>query len=248
VSVYLAIVAAALVVLGGAQAGGLINLPFAGWFCGPSGSVVSSGALKDFLTKYGYASLFVLMLAESASAPLPSEVVLPFAGYLSYTGALGNLAILLVVSTAAALVGALLDYYLALYLGRPFVEGILRAFRVEPSRLERAGAWFEKSGRWTVFAARFVPLVRALISFPAGLFEMGLGEFVVMTTIGCAIWNAILLYAGYTLGQAVCSGSNSAFVVSGFALVVAIASGAYLAYFASAAVREAHESQAKAAA
>jgi membrane protein DedA with SNARE-associated domain len=230
----LAVLALAVVVLGLIQVLNLAKLPFIGILCSPTGSIFSSGALSDFLSKYGYASLFALMAAESASAPIPSEIVMPVAGYLVYEGALSSLALTLVVSLVAAIVGALFDYFLARRLGRPFVLAILRAFRLEASRLDRAEKWFDKSGQWTVFAARFVPLVRALISLPAGLFRMSLVTFLVMTTAGCLIWNGILLYAGFSAGGAItnaCSGPSANLVVTGFSAAAVLVAAGYLVYF-----------------
>ena len=230
----LAAAALVILILGIVQATDLVQLPFVSWLCGPEGSVLSSGALSDFMNSYGYLSLFVLMTAESASVPIPSEIILPIAGFLTAQGVFGSLPIVLVVSTAAALAGALLDYYLARLLGRPFVLRIMRIFGLDTANLDRAEGWFERSGEWTVFAARFVPLVRALISFPAGLFRMGLGRFVLMTLAGCVVWNGILLYAGFAATNALdyaCAGNTASFVVHGFALVVAVVAAVYLIYF-----------------
>ncbi len=234
VSKFLAVIASVALVLGVVQVTNIVELPFASWLCGSTGSVLSSGALVDFMRSYGYLSLFVLMMAESASAPIPSEIILPIAGYLTYEGVLSNLAATFAVGTVAALTGALLDYYLALFLGRPFVGAILRVFRLDAGELNRAERWFERSGQWTVLAARFVPLVRALISFPAGLFRMGLPQFALMTALGCAVWNGVLLYTGFAAGKYVngaCAGSNAAFVINGFAAVVVVTAAAYLLYF-----------------
>jgi membrane protein DedA with SNARE-associated domain len=234
VSRFLAAVALVALVLGVVQLTNIVQLPFVGWLCGPSGSILSSGSLRDFMSSYGYLSLFILMTVESMSVPIPSELILPIAGFLTYEGVLGSLALTLAVSTVAALIGALVDYYVALILGRPFVGGVLRVFRLNPANLDRAERWFERSGQWTVFAARFVPLVRALISFPAGLFRMGLGSFILMTTIGCIVWNGILLYAGFAAGQYLnnaCTGPSAKVVVDGFALAVVVGTAAYLVYF-----------------
>lgn len=189
---------------------------------------------------YGYLSLFVLMTAESASAPIPSEVILPIAGVLVYDGTLGSLPLAFAVSTAGALAGALIDYYLALVLGRPFVTRLLRIFRLDAADLQKAEGWFERSGQWTVFAARFVPLLRALISLPAGLFRMKLRTFLVMTLVGCAVWNAMLIYAGYAAGQflnGACAGTGAGVVAGGLAVALAVSSVLYLVYYAMGFVR-----------
>jgi membrane protein DedA with SNARE-associated domain len=229
---YLLIVALVLLALGLLQATGAVGLPFGAWFARISGSVLSSATLVSFMSSYGYASVFALMALESASLPIPSEVVLPLAGYFVHVGAL-NFWVVILVSTAASLVGALTDYYLALWLGRPFVVGLLRVFRLHRNGLERAESWFARSAQWTVFAARFVPGLRTIISLPAGLFEMNIWRFVAMTVAGCFAWSVILVYAGYVAGSA--SGTTfttSSTVIDGLSGLIAALSGAYVAYYA----------------
>ncbi len=234
VSRFLAVIALVVFAFGLVQLSGVVKLPFLDWLCSPTGSVLSTGTLSDLMRNYGYLSLFILMVAESASVPIPSEVILPIAGFLAFEGALSSLPLVFAVSTAGALVGALLDYYLARLLGRPFVGAVLRAFRLDPADLDRAERWFDRSGQWTVFAARFVPLVRALISLPAGLFRMRIVPFVAMTLVGCAIWNGVLLYAGFVAGSylnSVCASSAGAIVIDGLTAAVVATAAAYLAYF-----------------
>lgn len=184
------------------------------------------------MMKYGYASLFALMALESASLPIPSEVVLPLAGYFVRIGVL-NFWVAVGVSTAASLAGALVDYFLAAWLGRPFVVRLLNLFKLHRGALDRAEAWFERSAQWTVFAARFVPGLRTIISLPAGLFEMDITRFIIMTTTGCFAWSVVLIYAGFLAGSA----SSSAFVssptaIDGLSALVAAMSAAYMAYYA----------------
>jgi membrane protein DedA with SNARE-associated domain len=234
---YLLAAAVLTLAVGLLQAADVIELPFGAWFSALSGSTLSASTLGDFMTKYGYASLFALMATESASLPVPSEVVLPFAGYLVYTGAM-NFWVAVVVSTAASLTGALVDYYLAVWLGRPFVVSLLKVFRIHGGGLERAEGWFARSGQWTVFAARFVPGLRTLISLPAGLFRMRLVTFVVMTVAGCFAWSTVLVYAGYLAGPAwnTAFTSSTATVDYLSALVAAVSAG-YVAYYAYGALR-----------
>ena len=207
----------------------LVELPLG--FLGGGGSVVSTSSLKDLMTSAGYGGLFVLMLLESASLPVPSEIVLPFAGYLVSVNAM-DFWTAVAVSTVASLLGALIDYFLALKLGRPFVVRVLKAFRVHRGSLDRAEGWFEKSGQWTVFAARFVPVLRTVISLPAGLFRMGLKPFIAMTVAGCLIWSVFLIYAGLLAGNlwagALSSPSAAVDVLS--AVVVLISAG-YVGYY-----------------
>jgi membrane protein DedA with SNARE-associated domain len=228
---YLFAFALVLFVVGFAQAVDLIELPFGSWFSWLSGSVLSSSTLNSFMSKYGYASVFSLMALESASLPVPSEVVLPLAGYFVSTNALNFWAVV-AVSTVASLTGALVDYYLAKWLGRPFVVGLLNLFRLHRSALDRAEAWFGKSAQWTVFAARFVPGLRTVISLPAGLFEMNIGRFVLMTAAGCFAWSVILVYAGVIAGSpSTTTFTSSTTVIDGLSGLVAAMSAAYIGYY-----------------
>ncbi len=229
---YLLVIALATLVVGLLQATDVIELPFGAWFSALSGSLLSVSSLNGFITKYGYASVFGLMALESASLPIPSEVVLPLAGYFVSTGALDFWAVV-AVSTVASLTGALVDYYLAMWLGRPFVVGLLNLFRLHRSALDRAEAWFGKSAQWTVFAARFVPGLRTVISLPAGLFEMKISRFILMTVIGCFAWSVILVYAGVLAGQlpSTTTFTTSTTVIDGLSGLVAAMSAAYIVYY-----------------
>jgi len=230
-SIYLLVITMATFAIGVVQAANVVQLPFGEWFSKLTGSILSSSSLNAFMTNYGYASLFVLMALESASVPIPSEVVLPFAGYLAYAGVL-NFWVAIGVSTLASLAGALVDYYLALWLGRPFVVGLLKIFRLHSGALDRAEGWFKRSGQWTVFAARFVPGLRTIISLPAGLFEMDVIRFVTMTVAGCFAWSVVLVYAGFLAGSASSTAfASSAAVVQGLSALVAAVSAAYIAYY-----------------
>jgi membrane protein DedA with SNARE-associated domain len=234
---YLLGIALVLFIVGLLQAADLVELPFGTWFSWLSASVLSSATLNSFMSKYGYASVFALMALESASLPVPSEVVLPLAGYFVGINQLSFWAVV-VVSTVASLTGALVDYYLAKWLGRPFVVGILNLFRLHKNALDRAEAWFGKSAQWTVFAARFVPGLRTVISLPAGLFEMNLSRFVLMTIAGCFLWSAILVYAGVLAGSpSMTTFATSTTVIDGLSGLVAAMSAVYIAYYAYASRR-----------
>lgn len=218
--------------VGSLQAADLIELPFGTWFSWLTGSILSSGTLDGFMTKYGYASIFALMALESASLPVPSEVVLPLAGYFVFRGTLSFWAVI-AVSTVASLVGALVDYFLAKWLGRPFVAGLLGVFRLHKSALDRAEAWFDRSAQWTVFAARFVPGLRTVISLPAGLFEMDFARFVLLTSSGCFAWSVVLVYAGFLAGSpSSTTFATSSTVIDWLSALVAAMSAAYIIYYA----------------
>jgi membrane protein DedA with SNARE-associated domain len=230
---YLAAVAFAALFLCLVELTDVFQLPFESNFGGAvsSGGVFSMNLLTSFLD-IGYAGLFVLMTLESASLPIPSEVVLPFTGYLVYLGKM-SLAPAVLDSSAALVVGALVDYYLALWLGRPVVYRLLKRVGVSSSHLDDAERWIDSKGSWSVFIARFVPGLRSAISIPAGLLRMKLRPFVILTTAGSFIWSAVLVYAGFSAGPLWQTSLNSlSSLASQIALVVvAVLSMLYVVYY-----------------
>lgn len=159
-----------------------------------------TGFAADVLTALGDIGVGVLVFLEVLVPPIPSEVILPFAGYLSQSGPL-NLGWLIFWSTLASWLGALLLYWLGAAIGMERAVRMLAATRlVSRSDLERGSDWFVRSGRWTVLVGRMVPGVRSLISIPAGAARMNLVTFSVYTIIGSGLWNALLLGVGAALG------------------------------------------------
>ena len=197
-------------------------------------SLVSTSSLTATMESLGYLGLFALMTLESASAPIPSEVLLPYAGYLVFLGSM-NYVVAVTVSTVAGVLGALVDYYLALLVGRPFFDGLLSKVGVKPASIDGAERWMNEQGAWAVFFARFLPGLRSIISIPAGLLEMRLRTFVVLTLLGSLIWSAALIYLGLSAGAlwslALTTPSVAFTVIEVFAAVV---SAVYLAYYAAA--------------
>lgn len=197
---YLAIISAAALVLCLIELTDVVQLPFENVLGGvASRSLISTGSLVSLVSGQGYLSVFVLMALESASLPIPSEIVLPYAGYLVYQGSM-NLYLAIAVGTAALVVGALFDYFLALKLGRPVVDGFLKRLGVKPESVDRAERWMNTRGSWSVLIARFIPGIRSSISIPAGLFDMALKPFFLMTLVGSFAWSAILILAGFSAG------------------------------------------------
>ena len=154
---------------------------------------------RDAVTSAGYPGLFAAMLAENLFPPIPSELVLPLAGFESFEGDMVFVWAVL-AATAGSLVGALILYAIGLYGGRPVVFRYGRILRVGPADLDRAERWFDRWGNWVVLGARVVPIARSLVSIPAGLTRMPLGRFIALTALGSLVWNAILIGAGYQLG------------------------------------------------
>lgn len=159
-----------------------------------------TGFAADVLTSLGDIGVGVLVFLEVLIPPIPSEVILPFAGYLSQSGQL-NLGWLMLWSTGASWLGALLLYWLGAAIGMRRAVRLLAATRlVSRSDLERGADWFMSSGGWTVLVGRMVPGVRSLISLPAGASRMNLLTFSVYTIVGSGLWNALLLGVGAVLG------------------------------------------------
>ncbi len=153
------------------------------------------------LSSMGYTGVFTLTLLDAISFPLPSEAILPFAGYLVCIGKL-NMWLTIAVATAASVVGALFSYWIGLkgvqVLGK---YRLLGKVILSPDQLATAAHWFDKYGSIMVFLGRLIPIFRTVISFPAGAVKMSIPKFVALTTVGCLIWNSILIYVGFYLGN-----------------------------------------------
>jgi membrane protein DedA with SNARE-associated domain len=148
----------------------------------------------------GYFGVFVLMVLESMIFPVPSEAVMPFAGFLIADGRMTWTGVF-VASTAGSIVGSLLSYAMGYYGGRPLLMKYGKWFLVHEKDLDFTDKFFAKYGSWAVFIARFIPVVRHLISVPAGLAKMRLIPFLISTTVGAALWNMFLAWAGFTMQQ-----------------------------------------------
>jgi membrane protein DedA with SNARE-associated domain len=149
-----------------------------------------------WVTAYGYAAVFVLMLLESASFPVPSEVVLPLAGYLASKAVL-NFYLALAVATIGSMVGSVIDYTIGYYLGKEVVYKHLQFFHVKRHDLDNFDIWFAKNGLAAVFLTRFIPILRTVISFPAGFARMNLKSFLAYTFAGVVIWDVVLMTFGF---------------------------------------------------
>lgn len=147
----------------------------------------------------GYPALGGLILIENLFPPIPSELILPLAGYYVDRGELVFLTAV-IVATLGSLIGALILYFGARAGGRPLVYAHSHRVRIKHAELDRADAWFDRYGSWVVLFGRLVPGVRSLVSVPAGLSEMPVWRFVGLTTLGSAIWNSALIGAGWALG------------------------------------------------
>ena len=153
------------------------------------------------VSSWGYGGFFGLMILEASSLPIPSEIILPFAGYLVSLGHL-DFWLTLIVATVAAVAGSMIDYFI----GLKGVE-VLTKYRLlgravfSENQLKIAAGYFSKYGSAMVFFGRLIPAVRTLISFPAGAVRMPLVKFLAYTVAGCILWNSLLIYVGFYLGS-----------------------------------------------
>lgn len=163
-------------------------------------------ALAAIAPTWGLVLVFVFMAVESSFIPFPSEVVMIPAGFLAARGELGlapaaALVAAILVGILGSLLGAFVNYYLALWVGKPFLLKYGKWFFVKPEPLNRACEVFNRYGAATTFVCRLIPVIRQLISIPAGISRMPLGSFALFTGLGAGIWSAILALVGFWLGR-----------------------------------------------
>ncbi len=147
----------------------------------------------------GYPGIFLLMAMESSVIPLPSELVMPPAGYLAQQGQM-NMAIVILCGTAGSLAGAYLNYFAAHYLGKPLILKYGKYVWITDEKFAKVEHYFKDHGEISIFIGRLLPVVRHLISLPAGLAGMTQLKFSVYTVFGAGLWVAILSYIGYFIG------------------------------------------------
>ncbi len=152
------------------------------------------------ISRLGYAGVVLLMAIESACIPLPSEIIMPFSGYLVYTGRF-NLWAVGVAGAFGCVVGSLVAYWVGMYGGRPLIEKYGRYILLSSHDLDLADRWFARFGEVIVFASRLLPAVRTFIAFPAGVARMNIKKFVIYTFAGSLPWCIGLAYVGQRLGE-----------------------------------------------
>lgn len=165
-----------------------------------------------FVENANYVFVFVFMVIESSFIPFPSEVVVPPAAYLACTntgaGADMNIWLVVVFATLGALCGAFINYYLALWIGRPVVYSfadsrIGHMLMINREKVVKAENYFDKHGAVSTFVGRLIPAIRQLISIPAGISKMNIGQFALYTALGAGVWNGVLAFLGYWLSKTV---------------------------------------------
>ena len=148
----------------------------------------------------GYLGIFILMTLESMVAPVPSELVMPFAGFLVADGKL-NIWLVIIASVFASITGSLISYFVAYFGEKELVHKFGKLFFLDKEELDWTQQWFQKRGSTTILISRFIPVIRHLISIPAGLARMDLKKFVLFTAVGAAAWNTFLLWVGIKLRE-----------------------------------------------
>ena len=157
----------------------------------------------EVMNTYGYIGIFLLIALENIFPPIPSEVILTFGGFMTTTT---NLSVfwVIIVSTIGSVAGAIILYGIGVLLNVDRLERIVdkwgHILRITSKDIKKADDWFHRFGVWTIFFGRLVPLIRSLISIPAGMSRMNMGIFLLFTTIGTLIWNTILVSVGAAVG------------------------------------------------
>jgi membrane protein DedA with SNARE-associated domain len=169
-----------------------------------SGIVTAGASITTFVISGvnagGYLGIFGLMLLEGTSLPIPSEVILPLGGYLVSMGRL-EFWTTVALATSAGVIGALIDYYIGLYLGMRLISNYGSRFFISKDQMNRVEWLFARYGSWIIFGSRMMPGVRTLASFPAGSARMNLTKFVVYTALGCFLFDGARVYLGDYLGS-----------------------------------------------
>jgi membrane protein DedA with SNARE-associated domain len=167
-------------------------------------SVITNFFLDKF-SQMNYISIIILMTIESSFIPFPSEIVIPPAAYLASKGQL-NIYLVILSGVIGSILGALINYFLAVFLGRALVykmadTKLMHWMMIDRQKIEKAEKYFNKYGAQSTLIGRLIPAIRQLISIPAGLAKMNMGKFLFYTFLGSAIWNTILALLGYYLGE-----------------------------------------------
>jgi membrane protein DedA with SNARE-associated domain len=161
---------------------------------------VVGGFVVGTISGMGYWGIVLLMGIESCCIPLPSEIIMPFAGYLVFKGEM-NLWLAALAGAIGCVVGSIPAYYLGMYGGRPLILKYGKYVLINPHDMDIADRWFERHGDITVFIARLLPVIRTFIAFPAGVNRMNMTKFIIYTFVGSYPWCLGLAYVGQKLGE-----------------------------------------------
>ena len=180
-------------------------------------TIFSTAYINSLLSTYGYLGLFGMMALEGASLPIPSEVIAPIAGYLAAKGVF-NFYIAALAILAGNMVGVVIDYVIGYFIGKDVVYKHLHLFHINKEKIDAFDSWFNRNGGFAVFVSRMIPVLRGLISFPAGFARMPFKKFFLYSLVGSAIWDILLMLFGYYL----LSSNNLYIAMSAVALLALI--------------------------
>lgn len=157
--------------------------------------------IEYFISTFGAFGISILMAIESCNIPLPSEAILPFAGYLVTIGKIPNIHVAAIFGAIGCVLGSIPSYYLGYFGGRTFFEKYGKYMLVSKKDLEEADKWVDKYGDWAFFLCRMLPVIRTFISLPAGILKARKRMFFTLTFLGSLIWSYVLVYVGIKLGE-----------------------------------------------
>jgi membrane protein DedA with SNARE-associated domain len=156
--------------------------------------------ITQLISSWGYAGIYITMTLESTLIPIPSEIVIPFAGFLAYMGEM-NIWLIVLVSSFANLTGSIIAYEIGKYLGRGFIERYGKYVLLNMKHVELVERWFDRYGSLTVLFSRMLPVVRTVNALPAGIGKMNFPKFCLYTFVGSIPWNLALVLVGYLLKE-----------------------------------------------
>ena len=159
----------------------------------------------SMMNQFGYIGVFLLIAIENIFPPIPSEVILLFGGFMTTYSKL-NIVLMIIFATLGSIIGAIVLYYIGKILNKDRLKKIIsgkigKILRLKNSEIDKADQWLDNKGNKTVYFCRLIPIVRSLISIPAGMSEMPMGKFLLYTTVGSLIWNTVLIILGAIVGE-----------------------------------------------
>lgn len=180
----------------------------------------------NIMNQFGYLGVFLLIAIENVFPPIPSEVILLFGGFMTTYTSLTIFGVT-IASTLGSILGAIILYYIGKILNKKRLKKIIsgktgKILRLKPEDIDKADNWFDTKGNITVFFCRFIPLIRSLISIPAGMSEMKMSKFLIYTLIGSIIWNFVLTLVGSIVGENWISISNMLDKYSNIVVIILI--------------------------
>lgn len=159
--------------------------------------------ISIYFTKYGAIAIFIIVFLEYLNLPgFPAGIIMPLSGIMAAQGKI-NFVWVMVITVCAGLLGSLILYFLGWKGGKPFLEAYMRKFPKQREKIERKIEWVREKGYFGIFIAKLIPVIRTIISIPAGVLQMNLGKYLISSACGVFVWNFVFVGAGYALGDKV---------------------------------------------